>query len=321
MKERRLCVFLLGVLVIIAGVVMVLQSRYDVSAWRELSKEGSPSSANISPPVAVEGLQPLSGIEIYNPTTLSDKINGKAELYLAAGFKQLETQRFGLARDNSRWMERYVYQMEGYRNAFAVYSAQRRSDIQPLRWTGHAYMASNGLFMVHGPFYVEIIAAEVSEEMSARAADLARTFIAAHEVTWDPMVELTFFPVQGRVANSRVLNAADTFGIAGFNWVYTCRYAESAHEAVAFISRRVSNDKAKQLAQLFIDQWRQYGGEDVALTDAYDGVQAVTILDNYELVWVQGNYLAGVHEATNLEFGLRLAVTLRRAILEGSRGR
>ena len=63
---------------------------------------------------------------MYDSISLSDKINGKAELYLAAGFARLETQRFALTDNPGQWMERYLYDMGQHANAFSVFSAQRR---------------------------------------------------------------------------------------------------------------------------------------------------------------------------------------------------
>ncbi len=318
--ERWLSVFLLGVLVLIVGAVLVLQRRYDAGEWREQAKKGNahPLADLVSP--SIEGLKALSAIEIYDASTLSDKINGKAELYLAAGFKQLESRRFGLSADTTRWMERYVYRMANYRSAFAVFSGQRRADVQLLEMGSHAYTAANGLFLVHGPYYVEIIASEVADDLQAAAMQLARAFVTAHKVTAPPLVEMTLFPEQGRVIDSRMLTAASTFGIKGLDWVYTCRYIESGHEALAFISRRASADEAGTLAHLFISQWLDYDGKAVPLGPSWSNARAVTILDNYEIVWVQGQYLVGVHEGTDLDFSLGLAKRLRQAVKEGQHG-
>ena len=318
--ERWLSAALLGVLVLISVLVVAVQQQYDTGLWRE-----QPQGEDKSPPVetvavAVDGLEPFSALEQYNPETLSDKINGKAELYLAAGFKELESQRFRLVSDTSQWMERYVYHMAGHRNAFAVFSTQRRSDVEGLDGHAHAYVAANGLFMVHGPYYVEIISAQDSDVLRAKAKALAQSFIAAHEVTSPPLVELAMFTESGQAASSLSLNAARTFGIEGFDWVYTAHYAESGNEAVAFITTRATAEAAASLADRFIAQWREYGGEAVPLPEAWAGASAVAILDSYEIVWPYDRYLVGVHEATELDFGLELIRRFHRAVKESGHG-
>ena len=44
----------------------------------------------------VEGFTPLAPGESFGPDNLSDKIDGKAELYLSAGFKEMSCRKFGL---------------------------------------------------------------------------------------------------------------------------------------------------------------------------------------------------------------------------------
>ena len=318
--EKWLCLFLFGILVLIAGVIFAIQHRYDVGQWREQVTVEDQRLAAVPENSNVKGLVPVSSPEQFDAATLSDKINGKADLYLTAGFKQLESRRFGLSANPGRWMERYVYHMDGFRNAFAVFSVQRRENVEPIEVGGHAYVAGNGLFIVHGSYYIEIIAAEVSELMRSQAIELANSFIAAHPVEVEPLTELQLFPKKDRVPNSTILNAASLFGLEGLDWVFSSRYAANGHEATAFISSRVSALEADNLAAAFIAYWRDYGGETVVLPEAWAAYQTITILDNYEMVWVQGEYLVGVHEATDLEFGMQLAEHLRQAVREGRHG-
>jgi hypothetical protein len=51
----------------------------------------------------------LSAPEQFDDAGLSDKIDGKAELYLAAGFKQLQCQRFSEKGKSDLWMEIFVF--------------------------------------------------------------------------------------------------------------------------------------------------------------------------------------------------------------------
>lgn len=315
--ERHLSLFLLGLLTLIAGAVFIIQSRYDAGQWREQGSIEDSQPVAASDEDSTDGLKPISAPEQYDATNLSDKINGKADLYLTAGFKDMESRRFGLSSNPGRWMERYVYRMDGYRSAYAVFSVQRRTDVEPLDLGGHAYVAGNGLFLVHGRYYLEIIAAEVSDEMLAQAVALAEAFINKHPVASEPMPALLLFPKQDQVPHTTILNAASTFGLDGLDWVFTSQYAADGHEATAFISRRESAVEADALASAFVSYWRDYGGEAVVLPEARAAYQAITILDNYEVVWVQGEYLVGVHEATDLEFGMRLAEQLRQTVREG----
>lgn len=322
--QRRLSLVLLGILVLIAGTVIWIQNQYDPLTWREQSKIqiGQPETEEEQ----AEGIVPISPVEKYNAQNLSDKINGKADLYLSAGFRSLESRRFGLTPDKARWMERYVYDMGGLRNAFSVFSAQRRQDAEQSALTSHAYLSANGLFLVHGPYYVEIIGTEASGPMQSRMKDLGAAFVRSRSVPSEKLQELALFPPDHHVPHTTQLIADSAFGIQVLDWVYTSNYADTAAQATAFISNRKSAEQALTAMAAFIGYWKEFGGQTVQTPDHLPGhppdylpdylkdARIVLILDNYEIAMVRGEYLFGVHEATDLEFGLALAAGLRQSI-------
>jgi hypothetical protein len=330
--ERRLSAALLGILALVAGGVLWSQGRFDTGAWREQAlstKAGGETRRTAGPLVprasdvadAAAGVAPMTPAERYGPDTLSDKIDGKAELYLSAGFQELESRRFALAGDKRRWMERYVYDMGGFRGAYAVYSSQRRSDIHPVEWTGHGYLAGNALFFAHGPFYVEIIGAEKSQSVQEGLEALAKAFIKAHTVQTADPVELQLLPRDYRIAHSVKLTARAAFGIQGLDWIFSAAYSASPNrdEALAFVSQRNSPAEAAALADKFHAFWLEFGGAEIEQQADLQGGRGVFILDNYEVCLARGEYLIGVHEATNLEFGMHLVEQLQRNIAGAAR--
>jgi hypothetical protein len=325
LQERRLSLFLLGVLALIGVGMLLFQSRYNPASWRLQAQPADATGTAASEDAfdamrddAVAGLEALSPAENYSPQNLSDKINGKAELYLAAGFRRLHSQRFALAGQSQKWMERFIYDMDRLRGAFAVFSAQRRSNIDPLVLTPYAYRASNGLFFVHGRYYVEIIASEVSAELRLQMEALARSFVTARRPHTRELETLDRFPLQDLVPHSQTLVATSAFGLDRLDWIFTARYETDRSEATAFISLRSSAQEAVELADAFERYWVDYGGEELAAPDLLPDARMVTILDSYELAMVHGAYLIGVHEASSRAFGLELALRLKRVMEESS---
>ena len=94
-----------------------------------------------------EGMVILTPVESFGPESLSEKIDGKAELYLSAGFLSLRSQRFVETGKPERWLEVFVYNMGSMRNAFSVYSTQRRADAEDLAFTPFAYQTANACFL------------------------------------------------------------------------------------------------------------------------------------------------------------------------------
>jgi hypothetical protein len=211
--------------------------------------------------------------------------------------------------------------MGGFRGAFAVFSSQRRSHIQPVAWTRHGYLAGNALFFVHGPYYVEIVGSEATRTVQSGLESLAKAFISSHSVQTAEPVELELLPRDHRVAHSVKLTARAAFGIQGLDWIFSAAYAASPDraEALAFFSRRDSPAEAKALADKFHAFWLEYGGAEIAPPAGPPGVRSVAILDNYEICLARGRYLIGAHEATTLDFGMRLVEQLDEQIAGAER--
>lgn len=318
-RERALSILVMALLGIILTAVLAIQSHYEPARWRAQPLAGSNTPATGGKGADEQipaGLAPLTPPESYGPANLSDKIDGKAEFYLAAGFEGLQTRRFALQEDSQIWLERYVYDMGRFRNAFAVFSGQRRPNSQPLALAADAYLAANGLFLVQGRYYLEIIASQASPALDTHMKALARAFVQTHVRTGETLAATRRFPTQNRLALSTALIPANAFGLDQLDWVYTAQYQWDQAQATAFLSPRESAAEARRLAQSFGDFLQDYGGQALSVPDALEGSRIIAILDSFDIIFVHGTYLAGVHEASDIEHAVQLAQELRRALQE-----
>jgi hypothetical protein len=324
-RERWLSAVLLTALIVIAVSVVAIHFRYDPALWRDhgaaTAQAGTASEAQWLSRIEtanLPGLKVMSLPEVYDAQTLSDKINGKAELYLPAGFERLECRRFALADDPLRWMELFVYDMGDRNGAFAVYSQQRREQSRPLELTEDAYLSSNGIFLVQGRFYLEIIGSDSSDALVQKMIGVARTFVELHPAAEAAIDERSLFPEEGRVADSIALTPENVFGFDAFNRIYSAEYRHDGQTATAFISRRDSEAQAAELVEAYIAYLLEYGGTRIDPPDGAPPVVIIEILDMIEIVFHQGDILAGIHEADDLSHALDLAGRLRRKIQEAS---
>jgi hypothetical protein len=218
-------------------------------------------------------------------------------------------------------LERYVYDMGSSRGAFAVFSAQRRPEAEPLSLAPDAYRAGNGLFMAHGRFYVEIIAADLAAHLLSRMEDLARRFVDSHPQGLLAPDERVFLPAEDRLADGMSVIAANAFGIDGLDWIYTARYRRDAAEATAFVARRATGEEAEASAAAFAAYFEEFGGERISPPKGHPSLRAFAVFDSVEIVFALGPYLGGVHEAANREYAFLLAERLRRNLEEAGGGR
>lgn len=265
------------------------------------------TDAIIPPP---PGLVPLTLPESFDDQNLSDKINGKAELYLSAGFVSLSSQRFKDKNDANLWIEAFVYDMGNGENAFSVFSAQRRDGAATLELTPYAYRTPNALFFVHGSYYIEVIASEATDRAFGPMKLLAESFIGATAAQAPVIQEKDLFPNQGLVTDSMALISADAFGFERLNQVYTAEYEFENGQMMAFLSRRQDGRAAQELASAYQEFLATFGGQYRDADLPIKGARLVEILETYEVIFSCGPYVAGVREADNKELAIQLAQRL-----------
>ena len=265
-----------------------------------------------------ENMVSLSPPEIFDSQNLSDKINGKAELYLSAGFVRLRTQRFADERIPALWIETFVYDMGSEQNAFSVFSTQRRNDAEPLAITQYSYKTQNALFLVHGPYYLEIIASEASEKAFQSLQSIAESFIHHIRTEAKAITEENLFPKPNLAQNSIALISSDAFGCEHLDRVFTAIYELSDAELMAFLSHRNTPREAETLVSTYHQFLIAYGGLDVETDVPIQGAKMVNILDTYEVIFSHGTYLAGVREAPDKNQAQELAVRLFKKIKEAT---
>ena len=313
---------IIGVLVIIGFGIFWAQFNYNPAILqKELFLQPTARQKGFAPEAITEtimpsppGLVPFTAPESFDAQNLSDKINGKAELYLSAGFVSLSSQRFKDENDPSIWIEAFVYDMDNGENAFSVFSSQRRDGAASLELAPYAYRTSNALFFVHGRFYIEMIASEATERAFGHMKLLAENFIGTTAVQAVAIQAKDLFPDQGLVSGSIVLISADAFGFERLNQVYTAEYNFRETRMMAFLSQRRGSRAAQDLAVAYQEFLKAFGGkyQDDHLT--IEGAKLIEILDTYEIIFPCGDYIAGVREADNKQQAIDLAAQLYESL-------
>jgi len=314
-RETWISLSLLAVLAGVALGVFVKQFHYDASIYAPPQLPAQAAPAGFEPADwEAAGLAPLGPAEVFGPDNLADKIDGRAELYLTAGFRSLEARRLAVRGDAKAWFEAFVYDQGGLEGAFAVFSQQRRPEAELLDLTGLAYGAANAVFFARGPYYVELIGATEDRALRERMLELARAWLARRAGLPDRPAELALFPAQGLRPGSAGLLVRDAFGWAGLDRVYTAEYDLAGQSLLVFFSRRADPAQAERLGAGYLAFLKENGFSEAQAGPESAGLRVLGASGVFEVIFSQGPFFGGVHQAENLDKALELAARLRAGL-------
>lgn len=303
---RSAPVLLLAVLVLISGV-----GYFSVSDTPSMAQAGQNQTEAMALPA---GLRDGSDPERFSPETLFEIINGDADGYLKAGFVALDYRQLIVNEDARSSIEFFIYRMERHRDAFAVFSVRRGREARPDALTRFAYRYQRGLFFVHGPYYVEILAAEENAALKQAMQRLGEAFIDSHAVQAAPIPELELFPPEDLIPDSVALHPSGAFGFEAFSDLFTARYRLNDSEATVFFRSCPSPEAATQLATDYHAFLMEYDGVAVPASSSLPNSRQIRVLDTYTLVFTYGDTLAGVQDAATPEQADMLARRLYVAL-------
>jgi hypothetical protein len=279
------------------------------------------TAPNDSLPTLPPELSAFSAPETFTADNLYDKVDGKADLYLTAGFVGLQCQRLALKATNDVWMEWFVYDMGTLPQAFSVFSLQRRAEAQPLDLTPFAYQTQNSLYFVSGRYYVEAITAMPTEPMMAAMRAMARQFVAAHPPGAAEIPELNLFPPENLEAGSQGLQIVDAFGFDQFTNVFTAKYrvpnGATNAEVLAFLELTKTSAAATALRDAYRSFLLANGGKEIESPDAASMGKPIEFMGNFEIIFSQDNALAGIHAGPDAASAAKVAQQLADSLRKG----
>ncbi len=211
-------------------------------------------------------------------------------------------------------MEVFLYDMGSAPNAYAVFSGQRRPGSPRISLTANAYATANALFFTKGRFYVEIVADRASEALPSSLEAYATALLANIPSEGETKDMAALFPKEGLALDSVRLNATDAFGLEGFNNVLTGEYSLKGGKATAFMAPRDTPEQAQAEARRYLDFLAANGYQKIRTPGTPGDIPVLSLEDSFEMVFVQGRTLAGVHDATSPAAALELAAKLETAL-------
>lgn len=301
----------IAILLVLAGIAAVIVLEHSRAACSRVSVIQSEIGGIFTS--LPEGVTPAGDLERFEADTLYEKINGKAELYISSGFKELKCRRFKAAGGQ---VEVFVYDMGEAKNAYAVYLAQKRKKATELDLPDAAYLTANALYLRRGGYYVEIVSSEIGEAITQVMVDIAGRFVEATPTAGETVDDKQLFVAEDLDEGNMTFITKEAFGFAKLDAVLMAGYKIADTSAVAYVSRRASEEEASSLVNEYAEFLLAMGFEKADPPDGLSNCRMVELDGNYEIVFSVGKVLAGVRECEDRTAAEKLARSLHKHIME-----
>jgi len=303
--ESVVSICLLAIILLIAVGVFLKQYETDMARFgMNIEAVPDPGITFELDSVVPEGFEALSPATTYTAENLYEKINGKAPFYTESGFQKLSTQLF-VSKDKSLQMELYLFDMGTAKNAFSVYSVQKRPDVELLPVMEFAYETSNALYFARGRYYVELIGFSESNELLEAMLQTGRKLQVNLPIDDVEITELNLFPADNIVEGGIKLYLKNAFGFEGLTDTFTAQYKLNGEAITAFFIKRSADRQAKDTAERYYKFLIDNGGRLIPSTNPR--TKLVDFYGMTEIIFTTGPFVGGIHEAENRQAAQELA--------------
>ena len=312
--ETIISILILFILAVVAAAVIVPQFQ------TQKPQAQSGGLENILSNLKPKGFTAVAGLETYNADTLYEKIDGRAPLYTETGFEKLFTRLFKNDSNDALTFELYLYDMANPKNALAVYSQQKREDVQNLADVDFGYKTSNALFYSLGKYYLEIIgSAESAQLLSAMAsiADQIKSQIASDESVKSEEIQL--LQKAGPEPGSVKFYIDSTFGCKELTNVFSVVIKIDNKPVTIFLSKRNDDKDASFLVATYSKFLTGLGAKEKNINLPTQTAAAFDFFGPIEVVFSTGQFLAGVHEAKDAQTASKAAKILYDILNEANK--
>jgi len=224
-RERRVGYGLLALLAAVVGLFLLAGARPG-----PVGLPPPPAATQGAPlPLTTPGGWPRGEIEQYDADSLFEKINGKADAYLALDFEALACASYARPDDPAVYIDVYLYDMKEPLHAYGIYRAQRSGSEQALEAGEEAGAVGASVFARQDRFYLEVIAS--GPDAAAEARTLARAIAGALPAENDPVTDPAYLPRAGLKNVRYVLESG--LGVDALTDAFLAVYADGTRVVVA----------------------------------------------------------------------------------------
>ena len=192
--------------------------------------------------------------QLYDRDTLSDRIDGEAELYFPYGFERLAAVRYAFGKNPGTGMDVEVFRMGSLLDAFGMYANYRQKDAGPGAIGAESSLAPPQLFFYQGRYFVQLqITGSDSPDPDALAA-CGRAVAAKLPGKGERPAELSVFNRPDLVKGSERYLAESLLGYDFLNRGILADAVVGGSSLQVFLLLGTTNDSASAALQRYRSQ-------------------------------------------------------------------
>lgn len=292
-KQSIISYLIIGVLVLIVVYIFLTQGGKQAPT----SPKAVKTQTVLADDLFGSDFKPAGNGEIYDSNNLYVKIDGREDLYLNNGFKSLQCRRFVKNNDKNAWAEVYLYDVNSSKNAFSVYSQQKRFESTPLDWTQTGSSTSDSVCAAFDKYYMEIVLSSADANLLNSSQMAGRKLASAYTKGQTEMPFFGLFPKENLVADSFKFINADAFSCSDLKDIYTAEYKINGNTVTAYISPTLPAETYEKYYRFLTNN----GAEPIPLGFRLPAYRAYKLYNTNEIFFFNRAVFAGVRGTAPLE--------------------
>ncbi len=260
--------------------------------------------------LASEGWAIYDQVGQFTADNLYERINGRAELYLAYDVISLTTATFEDKTDIGRFVELSVFDMGNPTNAFGIFSVERFQGDPPLDLGRMSYRSDSNAYIWKGKYYITIVVSDSTEEFEQMSLDLASKVTAALIDSGERVWGLSALPQDHLIADSVQYFKVDAMGLDFMQNTYIAEYLKGETTIKAFFSQQASPDVALDLVERYVEYSQKYGqGYKRTIKNGAEFVLC-DMGGTFDVIFQKGRIVSGVISANHQVRAMEIAYDL-----------
>jgi|GEM_PF-2442445 len=246
-------------------------------------------------------------VDVFSANNLYERINGRAELYLAYDVISMTTATFIKDDAWGDFLEVSVFDMGNPVNAFGIFSIERFPGETPLRLGRLSYRSDANIYIWEGSYYIVVVSSGPQEEMGRKTLDLATKVTDVLPDSLEPVWGLSAFPRENLILDTIRYFNVDAMGLDFMQHTYTAVYHLQEGDITAFISRQDSPQAAAATVARYTEYSAEYGRGSTLHSVDEARLNLCDLQGTFDVIFHKGRLVGGVTSVADPDTALGFA--------------